>query len=308
MPNIQSIDRVEVPEWMNEYISSGIKVLDELINGDGIIPSQVISLSASRGSGKTTLMLQYLTGIMEVNSHKRVLYISREEPSFQLKKTANRIGANGFDIIGDEEDCTIANVVDLMKQYDIVVLDSFSCMASDENESIKILKHSAKETHCSLICILHQTKAGESRGSSSINHLVDTVIDIERGDPEVFGNGNTRILKMGKNRFGATGDLILNIERDGWDFANPIDAKVMNEENKAENKNSPQSKKPKELADIMALATSKKRIAFNDLNALIPSDDSAAIGRFERHLKELEKYGKVLAIGRGKDKVWEHVS
>jgi hypothetical protein len=41
---------------------------------------------------------------------------------------------------------------------------------------------------------------------------------------------------------------------------------------------------------------------------LIPSEDSAAVGRFERHLKELEKYGKVLAIGRGKDKVWEFVA
>jgi predicted ATP-dependent serine protease len=308
MPNIQSIDRVEVPEWMNEYISSGIKVLDELINGNGIVPSQVISLSASRGSGKTTLMLQYLTGIMEVNSHKRVLYISREEPSFQLKKTANRIGANGFDIIGDEEDCTIANVVDLMQKYDIVVLDSFSCMASDENESIKILKNAAKETHCSLICILHQTKAGVSKGSSSINHLVDSVIDIERGDPEVFGNGNTRILRLGKNRFGQTGDLILSIERDGWDFSNPIEAKSLNEENKTENRNSPQAKKPLEMSSIMNLVKEKGRISFSDLNSIIPRDDSAAVGRFARHLKELEKYGKLIAIGRGNDKVWEFVA
>lgn len=308
MPNIQSIDTVEVPEWINEYISSGIKPLDELINGDGIIPSQVISLSASRGSGKTTLMLQYLTGIMEVNPHKRVLYVSREEPSFQLKRTANRIGAKGFDIMGDEEECTIANIVDLMKSYDIVVLDSFSCMASDENESIKTLKNSAKESHCALICILHQTKAGESRGSSSINHLVDTVIDIERGDPEVFGNGNTRILKLGKNRFGATGDVILNIERNGWDFENPVEAKSINDENKNENRNTPQAKKPKELKDILELIKSKTRIAFSDLSDLIPSDDSAAVGRFARHLKELEKYGKVIAIGRGDSKVWEYVS
>lgn len=308
MPHIQSIDNISVPEWMNEYVSSGIKVLDELINGNGIIPSQVISLSASRGSGKTTLMLQYLTGIMEVNSHKRVLYISREEPSFQLKRTALRIGAKGFDILGDEEECTVAIVIDLMKQYDIVVLDSFSCMASDENESIKLLKNAAKETHCSLICILHQTKAGESRGSSSINHLVDTVIDIERGDPETFGNGNTRILKLGKNRFGQTGDLILTIERTGWDFNNPVDAKVMNEENKTENRNSPQAKKPLEMSSIMSLVKEKGRISFSDLNSIIPRDDSAAIGRFARHLKELEQTSKVLKIGRGVDASWEVVS
>jgi predicted ATP-dependent serine protease len=181
-------------------------------------------------------------------------------------------------------------------------------MASDEKASIKMLKDSAKVTQCSIICILHQTKAGDSAGSSQINHLVDTVIDIDRGDSETFGDDKTRILKMDKNRFGACGQLILKLERDGWDFENPVDASVMNEENKSESRNSAQAKKPKELKDIMDLIKSKGRVAFSDLSGLIPTDDSAAVGRFERHLKELEKYGKVLSIGRGKDKVWEHVA
>jgi predicted ATP-dependent serine protease len=253
-------------------------------------------------------MLQYLHGIVKTNPYKKVLYVSREEPSYQIKKTAVRVGASGFDLIGDEQECTLEDIAAIGKGYNIIVLDSFSCMASDEKASIKMLKDSAKVTQCSIICILHQTKAGDSAGSSQINHLVDTVIDIDRGDSETFGDDKTRILKMDKNRFGACGQLILKLERDGWDFENPVDASVMNEENKSESRNSAQAKKPKELKDIMDLIKSKGRVAFSDLSGLIPTDDSAAVGRFERHLKELEKYGKVLSIGRGKDKVWEHVA
>ncbi len=307
---IQSIDQVEVPEWLNEYMPCGIPVLDELINGNGIIPSQVISLSASRGTGKTTLMLQYLHGYTRSNISKRALYISREEPSIQLKKTAERINVGGFDIVGDEAECTLEDIKEAMKVYSLVVLDSLSCLAANnfDDKPIKELKTVAKESKCALINIVHQTKSGEAAGSTHIGHLVDTVIDIERGDPDVFGDNKTRIIKMDKNRFGACGQLILKLERSGWDFENPVDITTANEENKVEAaRNSAQSKKPKELADIMAIAAAKGRFTFADINHLIPTEDSAAIGRFDRHLKELEKYSKLIAIGRGKDKIWELV-
>jgi predicted ATP-dependent serine protease len=305
---IKSLDAIEVPEWMSEYMSSGISVLDNFINGDGIIPSQMIALSASRGSGKTTLMLQYLTGLSKTNVTKKYLYVSREEPDIQLKKTATRVNATGFDIVGDDGECNISDIITAMDSYNLIVLDSFSCISGiGEEKAIKQLKDAAKQKRCSLICILHQTKAGDSSGSTHIGHLVDTVIDIERGDEETFGDDKTRILKMDKNRFGACGQIILRLERTGWDFMNPVDAKAMNEENKSSS-NSPQAKKPKELKDIMDLIKSKGRVSFSDLSGLIPVDDSAAVGRFSRHLKELEKYGKVIAIGRGDSKVWEYVS
>jgi predicted ATP-dependent serine protease len=310
MLGIQSIDDVEVPDWLNEYMPFGIPIIDEFINGSGIIPSQVISLSASRGTGKTTLMLQCLHGYTRSNIGKRALYISREEPSIQLKKTASRINVGGFDIVGDESECTIEDIKDAMSVYSLIVLDSLSCLATNnfDDKPIKELKSAAKETKCALINIVHQTKSGEAAGSTHIGHLVDTVIDIERGDPETFGDDKTRIIKMDKNRFGACGQLILKLERSGWDFENPVDVKTANEENKTEAaRNSAQAKKPKELADIMAIAATKGRFTFADINHLIPADDAAAIGRFERHLKELEKYSKLIVIGRGKDKIWEIV-
>jgi predicted ATP-dependent serine protease len=305
-----SLKSIEVPDWLNETNPSGIAVMDEFINGNGPHPGQVITVSASRGTGKTTLLLQMLNGILEAGSHKSVLYVSREEPSYQLKKTADRIGVkHNLAIIGDECDISLEEFLKLLVKYNVVVLDSFSLLKGleyfNDGQKMKILKDAAKDAQTTLFIVLHQTKAGNSKGSSDLEHLCDTVIDIERGDSEVFGDENTRILKMGKNRFGACGQLILKIEHDGWDFANPVDAKVMNEAN---TRNSPQSKKPKELADIMTLATSKKRIAFHELNPYIPKDDSAAVGRFERHLKELEKHGKLIKIGRGGDAVWEVVS
>jgi predicted ATP-dependent serine protease len=310
---VQSLNSIEVPEWMNENISCGIPVMDTFINGEGPHPGQVITVSASRGTGKTTLLLQVLNGIAKANPHLPLLYVSLEEPSFQLKKTATRIGVDqNIGIIGDDVELSLENFVKFLPDYKVVVLDSFSLLKGDEYMSdgakMKYLKDAAKDAQSILVVVLHQTKDGVSKGSSDIEHLVDTVIDIDRADEETFGDDKTRILKMDKNRFGACGQVILKLERDGWDFENPVDAKVMNEENKSEARNTPQAKKPKELKDILELVKSKGRIAFSDLSDLIPSDDSAAVGRFERHLKELEKYGKVIKIGRGTQAVWEHVA
>jgi DNA repair protein RadA/Sms len=312
MVAIQSLKDITVPDWMNESISSGIKVLDELINGEGLYYGQVLTLSANRGVGKTTLLLQMLNGIAKTNPYISTLYVSREEPSYQLKKTAERIGVNeNIGIIGDEFDLSMEEFIKFLPSHGVVVLDSFSLIHmenSTDGSKMKVLKDAAKEHRCALIIVLHNTKSGMSKGSSDIEHLADSVVDIERGDPEVFGNTSTRIIEVSKNRFGNCGQVILNLERNGWDFDNPVEAKSINDDNKNENRNSPQAKKPKELKDILDLVKSKTRIAFSDLSDLIPSDDSAAVGRFERHLKELEKYGKVISIGRGKEKVWEHVA
>lgn len=309
MVAIQSLNAVEIPEWMNENLSSGIMVLDEFINGEGLHPGQVVTVSASRGTGKTTLLLQFMNGIVKTNPCTSVLYVSREEPSFQLKKTAKRVGVDqNISVIGDEIELDLTEFLKLLPSYKVVVLDSFSLLKGEsDGNKMKILKDAAKSCQTALVVVLHQTKNGESKGSSDIEHLVDTVIDIERGDSETFGNDTTRILKMDKNRFGACGQIILNLEREGWDFDNPIEAKSINEANKAEARNSPQAKKPKELADIMNIAKEKTRISFSDLTSIIPSEDTAAVGRFERHLKELEKYGKLIKIGRGVQAIWEYV-
>jgi predicted ATP-dependent serine protease len=295
--NVQGLNTIEVPDWMQETIPSGIKVMDEFINGEGLHPGQVVTVSASRGTGKTTLLLQLLNGIAKNNPHLSIVYVSFEEPSFQLKKTASRIGVDqNIGIIGDETDVTLEEFGSLFKTYNLIVLDSFSLLKGEsDGPKMKMLKDTAKENKCTFIVVLHQTKDGSSKGSSDIEHLVDTVIDIERGE------GNTRILKMDKNRFGSIGEVSLNLERNGWDFDNPVEAKEMN----VENRNSSQAKKPKELKDIMDLNQKFTRFTFGDLNSFIPTDDSAAVGRFERHLKELEKNGKLIKIGRGAQACWE---
>lgn len=308
---VQDLNKIKVPEWMEESIPSGIKVLDEFFNGEGVHPGQVVTVSASRGTGKTTLLLQLLNGILATNASYNGLYVSLEEPSFQLKKTANRIGVKeAIGVIGDDSEIKLDEFLSLLPQYKVVVLDSFSLLKGDDylndGQKMKIIKDAAKEAQTALFVVLHQTKDGTSRGSCEIEHLVDTVIDIERGDPDTFNDDITRILKMDKNRFGSCGQVILKLERGGWDFENPVEAKPINEENKTENaRNSAQAKKPKELAAILEIANAKTRITFADINPIIPADDSAAVGRFERHIKELEKYGKLLKIGRGANASWE---
>jgi predicted ATP-dependent serine protease len=253
-----------------------------------------------------------LNGIAKTNPHIPILYVSREEPSFQLKKTAQRIGVDeNIGIIGDESDLSMEEFIKFLPSHGVVVLDSFSLIHmenSTDGSKMKVLKDVAKEHRCALIIVLHNTKSGMSKGSSDIEHLADSVLDIERADSETFGDDKTRILEVSKNRFGACGQVILRLEREGWDFENPIEAKSLNEENKAENRNSPQAKKPFEMSAIMNIVKEKNRISFSDLHAIIPTDDSAAVGRFTRHMKELEKHGKLIKIGKGNQSEWEFVS
>lgn len=317
--HIKNLDHISVPDFLRNPMSTGIEVIDTLINGTGPVRSQLITLDASRGSGKTTLLLQIFDSMANTLEDSRTLYISREEPAYQLKNSANRLHlTSAMEIVGDETDVYLEDVINIMDDYDIIALDSFSCLESrdvgfNDKARIKLLKQAAKEKECCVVLILHQTKGGESKGSSDIEHMVDTCISIARGDDETFGCPDVRILTVKKNRFGSCGDIILQLKRNGWDFDNPLDNAVNNEANKKEANLSPQAKKPAELKLILKfmkeLEVQGKRLTLEDINCVIPEgEDDSAFGRFSRHMTFLCDQGLVLKFGdrrRGETINWE---
>lgn len=315
MINIKSLNTVEVPAFMDDPMSTGIKCLDELFGGDGIIRSQVVTLDAYRGSGKTTMLLQMLDSMTVHNFDARSLYVSREEPDFQLRKTSRRLGLNsGLNVVGDEEDVYLDDIVFLMDHYDIIVVDSYSCLKpregrlSDEGK-MDILKKAAKSKECAIILVLHQTKSGSEKGGSSVGHMGDTCISISKGDIESFGE-DVRILEVTKNRFGGCGKTLLRIGRNGYDF-NPIEETVNNDYNKGENM-SAQKKRPFERKAILKLMSELEEkdeyLTLDTLSLCVEEEDDAAFGRHERHLKHMDMNGgsgHVMKIGRGSKAHWE---
>jgi len=306
MFTIKTLDAIDVPAFMDDPMSTGIKCLDELFGGEGIIRSQVVTLDAYRGSGKTTMLLQMLDSMTAQNLDARSLFVSREEPDFQLKKTSRRLGLkSALNIVGDEEDVYLEDILELMDDYDVIAVDSYSCLRvregrmSDENK-MDVLKKAAKSKECAVILVLHQTKSGAEKGGSSVGHMGDTCISISCGDIEAFGE-DMRIFEVTKNRFGGCGKTLLRIGRNGYDFTAPIEETVNNDGNKMEGGQRAERKR-REVKAILKLMNELEDVGdyltLNSLDLCIEDGtDDAAFGRHHRLLKELTNKGMIMNIG-----------
>lgn len=304
------LGQIEIPDHYFNRFTTGVKVLDDLINGDGIVPGQCFTLDAPRGGGKTTLLMQMMQGIITYNDgDKRCLYLSGEEYVEQLAYMAQRIETP--DVEADNE-TEVDNIVKLTEHYDVIVIDSLASLkhqnlrsrSAIEEYAVNEIVKSAKTNKCSVFFIMHQTKNQVAKGNSSIQHTVDTCIKIYNMDPESFGGSNVKTISVDKNRFGASGDVILRLHRNGWDFSNPIDNATHNDDNKTANTRGGQAaRKTKDMNSIVSkieeLGGSAK---LSDLAPVVGD-----VGRTERLLKELEAYGKVCKVGKGSTAVYKAV-
>ena len=314
MPNIKTLDQISVPDFLDMPMDTGIPIMNELINGSGPLRSQVITLDAFRGSGKTTLLLQMMDSMMQQTDMVRALFVSQEEPDFQLKKAARRLGlVSALPVIGDDETVYLEDICTLTETHDIIVVDSYSCVESrsgikGDKKRMRLLKDAAKQNACAVILVLHQTKSGREKGGSDVGHMGDTCISMIRGDEETYGTDGVRILKLTKNRFGAMGEVTLKLTRSGWDFLTPIEAKVNNDANRTEsNTKSAQMRQEREvlLRFMWELSRAGKKMYKDEIFAVIDDDDPAAFDRHLRHLKQFESAGLVITYGRAAERCWE---
>lgn len=314
---VQTMDEVEIPDFVNHPIDTGIPALNQLFGGNGIVPSQVITLDAYRGSGKTTMLLQMLDRMVDVMDDYNAVFISKEEPAYQVKRTAKRIGlTRPMQLIGDDQDVFLEDVVDLMEDYDLIVVDSYSCLDAmtpglgRDTTKMEVLKKAAKTLGTAVILVLHQTKSGAEKGGSDIAHKGDTCISLSAGDVESFGE-EVRIFTVTKNRFGACGKSLFRFGRNGYDFESPVEEAVNNDANRNEYASAQQKRPIERKAILKLMAELEERNEFLTLSTLsicIDDEDEAAFGRHERHLKQMDMIGgsgHVMKVGRGKSAHWE---
>ncbi len=76
--------------------STGIGELDRVLGG-GVVPGSVVLVGGDPGIGKSTLLLQALSGIS--GKQGKVLYVSGEESPEQVKIRAERLAINSEEII-----------------------------------------------------------------------------------------------------------------------------------------------------------------------------------------------------------------
>ncbi len=207
---IQTLDEVEV-ESTTRW-TSGIDIFDELIGG-GLVPGGVTLIGGEPGVGKSTFMLQLASRLgLQI---KPLAYVSGEESATQIKLRAERLKiGNGGDIVIIAEqniDAAIQGIMSYLPRMLVVdsiqtvftpQLDATPGSVSQIRECAAILTKFGKDRGLPVFIIGHVTKDGAIAGPKILEHIVDTVLYFE-GEL----TSNFRILRVFKNRFGATGEV-----------------------------------------------------------------------------------------------------
>jgi DNA repair protein RadA/Sms len=185
--------------------------LDRVLGG-GLVPGAVVLLAGEPGVGKSTLLLDVAARV--AGSGRRVLYVSGEESTSQVRSRADRIGAihPGL-LLAAETDLgqVLAHVAAV--EPDLLVVDSVQTVASaavegsaggvgQVREVAGALIAAAKGGALPVVLVGHVTKDGTIAGPRVLEHLVDVVCQFE-------GDRHTRLrfVRAVKNRYGPTDEV-----------------------------------------------------------------------------------------------------
>ena len=162
------------------------------------------------GIGKSTLMLQ-LAGTTKTQG--RLLYVSGEESSGQLKMRADRLGIerSTLEVLCETDLSSILVTLNAIKPV-VVIIDSIQTLLVDSLGSvpgtiaqIKYACHEimswARQRGSCVFLVAHVTKDGTIAGPKVIEHMVDTVLYFDQTDSQL------RILRAAKNRFGSVDEI-----------------------------------------------------------------------------------------------------
>lgn len=199
--------------------------------GGGIVPGSLVLIGGEPGIGKSTLLLQ--CAVMTAQHVGPTLYVSGEESSQQIKMRADRLG------VGDSElylltETSLEQIVDVIEKMKpkLTIIDSIQTLASEAlnsspgtvtqvRECAQRLQAVAKGSNVAVFIVGHVTKEGNLAGPKVLEHIVDTVLQLEGDRFHAF-----RILRSMKNRFGATSEVgVFEMAGDGMrEVTNPSEA------------------------------------------------------------------------------------
>jgi DNA repair protein RadA/Sms len=182
------------------------------VMGGGIVPGSITLIAGEPGVGKTTLLSQISTLLANVIG--KVLYVSGEESTRQIRMRADRLGlaAEELFLVTETSLEAILEHANALSPR-ILIVDSIQTTFSDDKpsaagtvtqvrECAARLQMLAKSSGIAVFLVGHVTKDGTIAGPRVLEHIVDTVLYLE-GDPF----HTYRLLRSVKNRFGATSEV-----------------------------------------------------------------------------------------------------
>lgn len=215
-PNAPTADRAARPITDVATIEAprrptGVGEFDRVLGG-GLVAGATILLSGEPGVGKSTLLLE--VAARAARSGGRVLYVSAEESTAQVRLRAERTGAlhDGLFIASETDLATLVGQIDQVVPT-LLIVDSVQTVSSSLSEGLAghpsqvrevaaTLVRIAKERDLPVLIVGHVTKDGTIAGPRLLEHLVDVVCHFE-GDRQTA----LRFVRALKNRFGPTDEV-----------------------------------------------------------------------------------------------------
>jgi DNA repair protein RadA/Sms len=194
-----------------ERMRTGMPEFDRVLGG-GLVPGSLVLIGGDPGIGKSTLLIE--AAVRLAAEHGSGIYLSGEESAEQIRLRADRLNlaseqlmlASETDLLAMENHIRSFKpafaVIDSIQTTAHPGLDAAPGTLTQVRESATVLQRIAKEEGVPIFIVGHVNKEGNLAGPRALEHIVDTVLQLE-GDE----HGQFRILRAAKNRFGSTNEL-----------------------------------------------------------------------------------------------------
>lgn len=216
-----------------ERLSTGIKEMDYVLNG-GLVPGSTLVITGPPGCGKTTVLLQTSNAIA-TKTGRPVMISSGEQSDTDLGIFASRLKLNSslVQIRGNQGDMyKITSEAERIKPALLIVDSAQTAFISDvggdvgSSEQLKAVANwgtsFGKVENISIVMVVHFTKESEMAGPRMLEHLVDSILFLDKYYPPEDENDDDddddempkldeeyidhlREFEIGKNRFGPPG-------------------------------------------------------------------------------------------------------
>ncbi len=200
----------EITVTVADRIKTENSELDRVLGG-GLVKGSMVLVGGDPGIGKSTLLLQICESLGKT---EKVLYVSGEESSSQIKMRAERLKITSDNLLLMSE----VNLDNIMFNADsvnpdVMIIDSIQTIYNPEvssvpgsvgqiRETTHALMRLAKEKNIAIFIVGHVTKEGSLAGPKVLEHMVDCVLYFEGDRHQAY-----RILRTVKNRFGSTDEI-----------------------------------------------------------------------------------------------------